>query len=101
MNIFLCCFPRRESAVGALTSFISYMTCSVLHNETMVIVLSVGHSILHSRISDPHEVVQTYQGQHEMFRIVWSLMHCRQETSEAIGEDAKLFSTTRLAQDKR
>ena len=58
-------------------------------NETMVVVLLVSHGILHSRISDPHEVVQTYHGQHEMFRIVWSLVHCRQETSEVIGKDAE------------
>ena len=57
--------------------------------ELMVIALSVDQGILHFRISYPHEVVEIYQGPHELFHIVWSLVHCGQETSEVIGQDSE------------
>ena len=58
-------------------------------NKVMIVTLSVQQGILHSRISDPHEVVQTYCGQHDGLCGLLSLVQGRQETSEAVSEDAE------------
>ena len=57
--------------------------------ELMVVALSVNQGILHSRISGPHEVVQTYRGIQEIVCVMWSLVNGRQKTSEVVGKDAK------------
>ena len=65
-----------------------------------IMPFSIHQGILHSKISGPHEVVQTYHGQNEGLESgVWCMVvrsHLKQ-----LGRMLNAFLTTHLAQDRR